>query len=193
MQCFQVAWKRHSVFYDTKSPTPSPNPRPQYSPIWQCFWPSSTATTHPNLLQLPGTQNLRLIFFAWIYGFIVDIIFHLNNKISHLFQLFWANSLLALDVLFRWDLRLQDPRAECPLRGSGPGQVHWRGGHPGQGQAGLRAAKGAHVHHPSIRLWRGSRWRQHEEIPQVSQALLVQNALYLILTQIFPHSWPGSL
>lgn len=85
-------------------------------------------------------------------------------------QPLWAKSLFALDV-FRGDLRLQDPRAECPLRGSGPGQVHWGGGHPSQGQAGLRAAERAHLHHPSLRLRRGAWWRQHEEIPQVSRPL----------------------
>lgn len=54
---------------DTKCPTPSPN----YSPIWQCFWASSTDTTHPNL-QFPGSQTCGwpfcLFFFAWIYDFV---------------------------------------------------------------------------------------------------------------------------
>lgn len=55
-------------------PHPSANPCPHYSPIWQCFWPSSTAHPTPNLLQSPGTQNLWLIFLCvcvcetlWLY------------------------------------------------------------------------------------------------------------------------------
>lgn len=78
-----------------------------------------------------------------------------------------SNCPLAFDM-FRWDLRLQDPWTECPLWGSGPRQVHWWGGHPGQRQAGLWASEGAHLHHPGLRLWRGSWWCQHEEVPQVS-------------------------
>lgn len=108
-------------------------------------------------------------FFMWIYGcWLFLSIFSITKRC----QWFWINSLLAVGVLLRWDLWLPDPRTECSLRGRGPGQVHWRGSHPGKRQDGLWAAEGAHVHHPGVRLWRGSWWRQHEEVSQVSQQML---------------------
>lgn len=180
-------------------PHPSPIPLPPplyYSPIWQCFWASSTDTTHPNL-QFPGSQKLWLIFlfffyFAWFHDFFACTyncsVWTTTTKKSYSGpQLFWANSLSTLDV-FRWDLRLQDPRAECSLRSSGPGQVHWRGGHPGQGQAWLWAAERAHLHHPSLWLWRGSWWRQHEEVPQVSQFMFIQWIQKGYVSLMFSHS-----
>lgn len=167
---FQVAWKLKRSYL--KCPTPSP----QLLTHMMCGLASSTDSMHfstynPSVPKICGC----LFIFAWIFFsqltlFMYLFIFILSKiwcRISH--RLFWANSLLTPDV-FRWDLRLQDPRAERPLRGSGPGQVHWRGGHQGQGEARLWAAEGAHLHHPGLRLWRGSWWRKHEEITQVSQA-----------------------
>lgn len=141
---------------------------------------STTIPWHPkplaNLIYfffLVCVCDFMALLLTW-FSFICTV-----KNITPVIQLFWVDFLLAFAMLFRWNLRLQDPRAECSLRGCGSGQVHRRGGHPHQREAGLRAAEGAHFHHPSLRLRRGSWWRQYEEIPQVSQALLVQRGLEL--------------
>lgn len=82
MQCFQVAWKRHSVFYDTKCPTPSPNPTPLQVLTHMTVLLGFLHSHHSLAPKTCGWSFFSFFFFAWIYGFVVNIIFHLNIKIS---------------------------------------------------------------------------------------------------------------
>lgn len=178
--------KRHCVFCDTKTPSPVPNIHPDYSPVGLCFLLFSTAHHPPPHSPTPNPNNDTLKTCGWSFFFYVNL-WHYCWLLLSIFcitkrcQWFWINSLLAVGVLLRWDLWLPDPRTECSLRGRGPGQVHWRGSHPSKRQDGLWAAEGAHIHHPGIRLWRGSWWGQHEEVSQVSQQKLKEKKKEYVL------------
>lgn len=134
----------------------------------------------PYRLQSPPTPKTSWLIFYFV---VCDLMALLLTWFGFLFFICTVNHcssfshsedavLWAFAMSFRWNLRLQNPWAERPLWGRGAGQVHGRGSDQDQREAGLRAAEGAHVHHPGLWLRRGTRWRQHEEITQVSGIVL---------------------
>ncbi len=131
MQCFQVAWKRHSVFYYTKCPTPSPNPLQVLTHIKVLLGflhshhlPQSTTTPwHPKPV---ADVFLCLCFFSfffsllWIYGFVVNTVFHLTYEILHL-----SSFILSKLCLGSWRVQVRFVASESTGRMSPSKQWSW--------------------------------------------------------------------